>query len=76
VFMRDRYFGAENAFQPHSWVIAFVDGKWESFDISVGAFDATHLAFTLSDGEPGAILAANRKAGLLEWQAMAEVRAR
>ncbi|MFM6931538.1 MAG: transglutaminase-like domain-containing protein [Novosphingobium sp.] len=76
VFMRERYFGSENAFQPHSWVIAFVDGKWESFDISVGSFDATHIALTLGNGEPGPILAANRKAGLLQWEAMAEVRTR
>ncbi|MEJ6008368.1 transglutaminase domain-containing protein [Novosphingobium aquae] len=76
VFMRERYFGSENAFQPHSWVIAHVDGKWESFDISVGSFDSTHIALTLGNGEPGPILAANRKAGLLEWQAMAEVRSR
>ncbi len=76
VFMRERYFGSENSFQPHSWVIAHVDGKWESFDISVGSFDATHIALTLGNGEPGPILAANRKAGLLEWQAMAEVRSR
>ena len=76
VFMRERYFGSENAFQPHSWVIAYVDGKWESFDISVGSFDSTHIALTLGNGDPGAILAANRKAGLLQWQAMAEVRTR
>lgn len=76
VFMRERYFGSENAFQPHSWVIAFVDGKWESFDISVGSFDATHIALTLGNGEPGPILAANRKAGLMEWRDMAEVRTR
>jgi hypothetical protein len=76
VFMRERYFGSENAFQPHSWVVAYVDGKWESFDISVGSFDSTHLALTLGNGEPGPILAANRKAGLLEWQGMAEVRTR
>lgn len=76
VFMRERYFGSENAFQPHSWVVAHVDGKWESFDISVGSFDSTHIALTLGNGEPGAILAANRKAGLLDWQAMAEVRSR
>lgn len=76
VFMRERYFGSENAFQPHSWVLAHVDGKWESFDISVGSFDSTHIALTLGNGEPGPILAANRKAGLLEWQAMVEVRSR
>jgi hypothetical protein len=76
VFMRERYFGAENAFQPHSWVIAYTDGKWESYDISIGAFDATHIALAMGDGEPAPILAANRKAGLLEWQAMAEVRSR
>ncbi|WP_310534521.1 transglutaminase-like domain-containing protein [Novosphingobium sp.] len=76
VFMRERYFGSENAFQPHSWVIAYVDGKWESFDISVGSFDATHIALTLGNGEPGPILAANRKAGLLQWEGMAEVRTR
>ncbi|MFM5931423.1 MAG: transglutaminase domain-containing protein [Novosphingobium sp.] len=76
LFVRERYFGTENAFQPHSWVVAYVDGKWESFDISVDGFDATHIALSLGDNDPGSILSANRKAGLLQWQAMAEVRSR
>lgn len=76
VFSPGRYHGASNAFMPHSWVIAFVDGRWKSYDISLNGFDATHIALSLGDGEPEAMVEANQVAALLDWRAIAEVRKR
>ncbi len=76
VYTRERYHGAQNAFLPHSWVLAYVDGKWESFDISISSFDTTHIALTIGDGEPGPIASATQMSGLIELQSMTEVRTR
>lgn len=76
VFSPGRYHGASNAYMPHSWVIAFVDGRWKSFDISLNGFDATHIALSVSDGEPEAMVEARQVAALLEWRAISEVRKR
>lgn len=76
VYSRARYHGASNAFIAHSWVVAYVDGGWQSFDISTGAFDATHIALSIDDGDLASIVAANQTAALLEWRDMAEVRKR
>ena len=76
VYSRARYHGAADAFLPHSWVIAYVDGRWRSFDISVGKFDASHVALTVGDGEPWSTAAANQLAGLIDWRDIAEVRPR
>ncbi len=76
VYSREAYHGVSNAFMPHSWTLAYVDGAWESFDISLDGFDATHVALTLSDGDARAISAANQFASLLDWRQMAEVRPR
>ena len=76
VYSRSRYHGAANAFLPHSWVVAWTDGRWRSYDISLNAFDASHIALSLGDGEPGAITEATVLAALLDWQAMTEIRKR
>jgi hypothetical protein len=76
VYSRQRYHGVSNVFMPHSWVLAFVDGRWRSFDAALEGFDATHIALTVGDGDPRSINAANQLAGLLEWREMTEVRRR
>ena len=48
----------------------------KSFDMSLDTFDATHIALTISDGDPGSIQAAHRLAALLQWESMTEVRPR
>lgn len=75
-YSRTRYHGAADAFLPHAWVIAWVDGRWQSYDISLEGFDASHIALSLSDGEPGGYIEAMRLAALLDWQGMSEVRKR
>ena len=76
VYSRERYHGVGNAFMPHSWVLAFVDGKWRSFDAALSAFDSTHIALTIGDGDVRSISAASQLGSLLIWQSMAEVRTR
>lgn len=75
-YTRTSYHGAANAFLPHAWVVAWVDGRWKSYDISLEGFDVTHIALSLSDGEPGGYGEALRIAALLDWQGMSEVRKR
>lgn len=76
VYSRQRYHGVANVFLPHSWTLAYVDGRWRSFDAALDAFDATHIALTVGDGDPRSMRAAGQLAGLLLWKGMAEVRLR
>ncbi|MCA1198040.1 transglutaminase-like domain-containing protein [Sphingomonas sp. R647] len=76
VYSRERYHGVSNVFMPHSWTLAYVDGAWRSFDMSLDGFDATHIALTIGDGDARSITAAGQLASLLDWQSLAEVRTR
>jgi transglutaminase-like putative cysteine protease len=76
VYSRGAYHGASNVFLPHSWVLAYVDGRWRSYDAALGTFDSTHIALTIGDGDARSIAAANQLAGLIIWQEMQEVRRR
>lgn len=76
VYSRERYHGVSNVFMPHSWTLAYVDGAWRSFDMSLEEFDATHIALTIGDGDARSIGAAGQLASLLDWQSLAEVRKR
>lgn len=76
VYSRQRYHGVSNAFMPHSWTLAYVDGAWRSFDLAIDTFDATHIAITIGDGDARSVQAAGQLAGLLRWAQMSEVRRR
>ena len=76
VYSRQNYHGVSNAFLPHSWTLAYVDGAWRSFDLALDAFDSTHIALTVGDGDARSIQAAGQLASLLHWDEMREVRAR
>jgi hypothetical protein len=76
VYSRESYHGVSNAFMPHSWTLAYVDGTWRSFDLALETFDATHIALIVGDGDEWLLSAAAQRAGLLQWQDMAEIRAR
>lgn len=73
VYSREQYHGISHVFTSHVWTLAFVDGKWKSFDIALDGFDATHIALTISDGDPGSIQAGHQLAALLRWDAMTQV---
>ncbi len=76
VYSRERYHGFSNVFMPHAWTLAYIDGRWQSFDVSIGQFDSTHIAFTLGDGDSRSMAAGSTLAGLTEMKGMAEVRKR
>jgi hypothetical protein len=76
VYSRQRYHGVSNVFMPHSWVVAYVDGRWKSFDLALETFDSSHIALTIGDGDTRSILAASQLASLLRWEDVAEIRAR
>lgn len=76
VYSRPSYHGVSNVFMPHSWVVAWVDGRWRSYDAGLERFDATHIVLTIGDGDARSIAAASQLASLLRWDAMAEVRPR
>lgn len=76
VYSRESYHGVANVFLPHSWTLAYVDGRWRSFDAALDSFDSTHIALTVGDGDSRSMLAAGQLASLLEWKQMAEIRTR
>ncbi len=76
VYSRERYHGVSNVFMPHAWTLVYVDGRWQSFDVSIGQFDSTHIAFTLGDGDSRSMAAGSMLAGLTTMNDMAEVRRR
>lgn len=74
VYSRHRHHGLSNVFMPHSWTLALIDGQWRSFDMSLGGFDATHIALSVGDGDPRSIFAASQLASLIAMDSAAEVR--
>jgi hypothetical protein len=48
----DRYDDKSHEFVPHAWVIAWVDGRWRSFDPAAARFDSGHIALDTGDGNP------------------------
>jgi hypothetical protein len=74
VYSREQYHGVANVFMPHAWTLAYVDGEWRSFDIALDGFDSSHIALTISDGDPGSIQSGHQLAALLRWDNMTEVR--
>jgi hypothetical protein len=75
-YSRQAYHGVSNAFMPHSWTLAYVDGRWRSFDLALAEFSSTHIALTIGDGDPRSIAAAGQLASLLVFDGLAEVRTR
>src|SRR4051794_20179316 len=76
VYSREHYHRVANVFLPHSWTLAYVDGRWRSFDLALDSFDSTHIALTVGDGDARSVSSASQLASLLIWRDMAEVRTR
>jgi len=74
-YSRQAYFGVSNAFLAHSWTLAYVDGRWRSFDLALENFDSTHIALTIGNGDARSIAAASQLASLLRFDSLVEVRA-
>ncbi|MGB3470064.1 MAG: transglutaminase domain-containing protein [Erythrobacter sp.] len=76
-YTRERYHGARDAFIPHAWVIAYLDGEWRSFDMTTKeGFGAGHIALSVGDGAAHEIAAANLIAGMIEWEGLSLIRKR
>jgi hypothetical protein len=76
VYSQERYHGVSNVFMPHNWTLAWVDGKWRSFDAALDSFDSTHIAVAVGNGDEQSMVAAEQLAGLLQWDGMGEVKTR
>ena len=75
-YSRASYHGVSNAFAPHSWTLAYVDGQWRSFDLALDEFNSTHIALIIGDGDPRSIAAAGQLASLVRFDSLVEVRTR
>ena len=77
VYSAERYHGMSNAFMPHSWTLAYVDGRWRSFDAALPVgFDTSHIALSIGDGDDAQLATAEQLASLLRRQGMTEIRRR
>lgn len=48
----DQFAGRKQAFVPHAWAQAWIDGRWASFDAALGGFDSGHIALAVGSGDP------------------------
>ncbi len=72
-YSRENFHGVSNVFIPHAWIQAWVDGRWRSYDASLGSFDSSHIALRISDGEPGAFIEASQIAAKLNWESLSQI---
>lgn len=47
-----RYGNKSQVFVPHAWVMAWINGRWHSFDPAVEHLDTGHIALETGDGNP------------------------
>lgn len=74
VYSRAEYHGASNVFMPHIWTQAYIDGRWTTFDISLGGFDASHILTSVGHGDPRSISSSTQLAKRLKWEDMVYVK--
>jgi hypothetical protein len=66
----DRYDGKQRVFVPHAWVVAWVRGRWQSFDPATARFDTGHIALDVSDGNPWHFFNATNEFGSIQIDAV------
>jgi hypothetical protein len=66
----DRYNNKARVFVPHAWVVAWVDGRWHSFDPAVSRFDSGHIALDIGDGNPWHFFNAANEFGSIQIDAV------
>lgn len=66
----DRYNNKARVFVPHAWVIAWVGGRWHSFDPAVSRFDSGHIALDIGDGNPWHFFNAANELGSIQINAV------
>ncbi|RUL80021.1 transglutaminase-like domain-containing protein [Dyella choica] len=66
-----RYDNKQRVFVPHAWVVAWVHGRWQSFDPAVTHFDTGHIALDISDGNPWHFFNAANEFGSIQIDSIA-----
>lgn len=66
----DRYNNKARVFVPHAWVIAWVGGRWRSFDPAASRFDSGHIALDIGDGNPWHFFNAANEFGSIQINAV------
>jgi transglutaminase-like putative cysteine protease len=66
----DRYNNKARVFVPHAWVIAWVGGRWRSFDPAATRFDSGHIALDIGDGNPWHFFNAANELGSIQINAV------
>lgn len=73
-YSRSEYHGQSNVFLPHIWPQAYIDGRWVSYDISLGGFDASFIMTSVGQGDPRSISSSIQLAKRLQWEDMVHVK--
>jgi transglutaminase-like putative cysteine protease len=66
----DRYDNKRRVFVPHAWVVAWIRGRWRSFDPAAARFDSGHIALDVSDGNPWHFFNAANEFGSIQIDAV------
>ncbi len=74
VYSRAEYHGASNVFLPHIWTQAYIDGRWVTYDISLGGFDASHILTSVGHGDPRSISSSTQLGKRLKWEDMVSIK--
>ena len=72
-YSRSEYHGQSNVFLPHIWAQAYINGRWVSYDISLGGFDASFIMTSVGHGDPRSISTSTQLAKRLKWEDMVHV---
>jgi hypothetical protein len=48
----ERYAGMSSVFLPHSWMQAWIEDRWVSYDAALQRSDSTHIALASGNGDP------------------------
>ncbi len=73
-YSRSEYHGQSNVFLPHIWPQAYIDGRWVSYDISLGGFDSSFIVTAVGHGDPRSISSSIQLAKRLQWEDMVHVK--
>lgn len=73
---RPSHRGKVAVFVAHSWVQAWIDGAWHSYDAALGSFGAGHLLLAVSDGDPNAELGLLQEVGQIRIVKAAKIESR
>jgi len=62
----ERYGNKSRGFVPHAWVMAWIKGRWHSFDPAAERFDSGHIALKTDAGNPWQFFNATNEFGSIQ----------